>query len=53
MWADRESGARVVADLIADATLTPRQRCQILKSITLQNPELKPEAAAGHCYQAP
>jgi para-nitrobenzyl esterase len=53
MWADRESGARVVSDLLSDPTITPAQRCIILKPIVADHPELKAEAAAGRCHQGP
>ena len=42
-----------MADLLADTTIQPADRCEILKSITLQNPELKAQAAGARCYQAP
>ena len=49
MWADRESPERVVSDLMADPTLKPDQRCQILAQIARENPALKAAGAAGKC----
>jgi para-nitrobenzyl esterase len=53
MWSDRESGPRIVADLLADPTLNPRQRCQILGRILPDHPELQAAAAPARCYTAP
>ena len=51
MWADRESPERVVSDLMADPTLKPDQRCQILAQIARENPALK-AAGAERCKGA-
>ncbi|MDP1632728.1 MAG: carboxylesterase family protein [Caulobacter sp.] len=51
MSADRESGARIVGDLMADPTIkTLAQRCQILVRVIRDNPELA-AAASGRCPQ--
>ena len=49
MWADRESGARIVSELMADPTIrTMKDRCAILAETTREHPELK-ALAAGKC----
>jgi len=48
MTADRETGRRIVADLLADTTLkTPAQRCEIFTRLVRDNPELRPLGPTG------
>ena len=50
MWADRESGPRIVSDLMADPTIKRMQdRCLILAQVVKDHPELKGTAGAGAC----
>jgi len=46
MISDHETPARIADDLLADKTLKSEdQRCQILKGLTRDNPEIRDKAA--------